>query len=235
MKLVGERRALASIVFAFFFLAYLVSGIMGDAGMSRVAFGIAGVYGLAFFSLVAGYFWARWYAVGVGLFGVIIAAVAWWQQGLDYPVMFLGGAHLLATLSLWGASMSEGYDGQQAWRQRYHMDEGAVQRLGRSVIRAGVSLPFVLVYALAPRGAAAMIGGLGALVLAGLGLRALVRMRTWGIVAVGAAGAVMISLATVQLAAGHDMIALKPALAGGLLFSAAMPWLAPIVRTLRGS
>ena len=29
------------------------------------------------------------------------------------------------------------------------MDEGAVQRLGRSVIRAGVSLPFVLLYALA--------------------------------------------------------------------------------------
>ena len=32
---------------------------------------LAAVYGLAFFALVAGYFWARWYAVGVGLFGVI--------------------------------------------------------------------------------------------------------------------------------------------------------------------
>ena len=31
------------------------------------------------------------------------------------------------------------------------MDENAVQRLGSSVIRAGVSLPFVLLYALAPK------------------------------------------------------------------------------------
>src|SRR5690349_7153158 len=131
MKLVGERRALASIVFAFYFLMYLLNAILGPPEVARLFFGIAGVYFLAFFSLVAGYFWARWYAVGVGLFGVIISAVAWWQMGLDYQVMFLGGTHLVATIALWGTGMAEGYDGQQAWRERYHMDDSAVQRLGR--------------------------------------------------------------------------------------------------------
>src|SRR6476646_2583906 len=129
MRLVGERRALASIVFALFFLMYLVNALLGPPELQKLFYGIAGVYGLAFFSLVAGYFWARWYAVGVGLFGVIISAVAWWQMGLDYQVMFLGGTHLLATASLWGNAMSEGYDGQTAWREKFHMDESAVQRL----------------------------------------------------------------------------------------------------------
>ena len=46
--------------------------------------GIAGCYGLAFFAVVAGYFWARWYAVGVGLYGVITAASLYlgaWRRG----------------------------------------------------------------------------------------------------------------------------------------------------------
>ena len=79
MKLVGERRALASIVFAFYFLMYLLNAILGPPEVARLFFGIAGVYFLAFFSLVAGYFWARWYSVGVGLYG-------------EYPP-FPAGAH----------------------------------------------------------------------------------------------------------------------------------------------
>ena len=56
-----------------------------------------------------------------------------------------------ATLFLWGHGMSVPYDGQSAWREKFHMDESAVQRLGRAVIRAGVSLPFILLYAFVPR------------------------------------------------------------------------------------
>ena len=74
-----------------------------------------------------------------------------WQIGAEPVLLFVGGTHLAATLMLWGEAMSEPYDGQTAWREKLHMDEGAVQRLGRSVIRAGVSLPFVLLYALAPK------------------------------------------------------------------------------------
>ena len=78
MKLVGERRALAAAIMAFYFLLYVLLAYAGDPAMTKALVAIAGVYGLAFFSLVAGYFWARWYAVGVGLYGVVIATVGLW-------------------------------------------------------------------------------------------------------------------------------------------------------------
>src|SRR5439155_8690144 len=107
MKLVGERRALAAAIMAFYFLFYGViaySQVIPEFNKAFVA--IAGVYGLAFFALVAGYFWARWYAVGVGLYGVITAAVGMWQLGAEPVLLFVGGTHLAATVFLWGQAMS---------------------------------------------------------------------------------------------------------------------------------
>lgn len=238
MKLVGERRALAAAVMAFYFLLYgvvAISQVVPD--FSRAFAAIAGVYGLAFFSLVAGYFWARWYAVGVGLYGVITAAVGMWQVGAEPVLVFVGGTHLAATLLLWGQAMSQPYDGQTEWRERFHMDEGAVQRLGRSVIRAGVSLPFILLYALAPKpDAGSLLASLVALTLTGLGLRALLRLRTWGVMALGAAGVLLMGLATAEVAtAGLTTAIMKPALAGALLIAAAVPFLLPMVRWVRAS
>jgi len=238
MKLVGERRALAAAVFAFYFLAYFVMAMSGQIPpeFTKAFMAIAGVYGLAFFSLVAGYFWARWYAVGVGLYGVITAAVGIWQVGTEPVLVFIGGTHLAAAAMLWGNTMSEPYDGQLAWRQKFHMDEHAVQRLGRSVIRAGVSLPFVLLYALAPKPDAAMLTGLVALALAGLGLRALVQLKTWGILALGAAGSLLLTQAGADAVMGGVTFAVvPPALAGGLLVAAAVPFLAPMVRWIRAA
>jgi hypothetical protein len=233
MKLVGERRAIAALMFAFWFVMYLMNALLGGGPLAKLLYGMAGVYGLAFFSLVAGYFWARWFAVGVSLFGVIVAAIGLWQMGPEFQILFIGITHLTATAMLWGSGMSELYDGQTAWREKFHMDEHAVQRLGRSVIRAGVSLPMVLIYGLAPKQPSMMILSLGALVLAGVGLRALVRMRTWGVLAMGAAGGVMLSLSGVQLMTGSDALALQPALAGALLVFAAWPWAKPLARAIR--
>ncbi|HWU90913.1 MAG TPA: hypothetical protein VN253_26790, partial [Kofleriaceae bacterium] len=82
MKLVGERRALAAAVMVFYFLLYSLFAVLGVIPeLTKALAALAGVYGLAFFALVAGYFWARWYAVGVGLYGVITAAVGMWQLG----------------------------------------------------------------------------------------------------------------------------------------------------------
>jgi hypothetical protein len=236
MKLVGERRALAAVTFAFYFLLYLMLGIADlQPGLANALYALAGVYGLAFFSLVAGYFWARWYSVGVGLYGVITGAVGMWQLGPEPILLFIGGTHLLATVLLWGNTMAQGYDGQTAWREKLHMDEGAVQRLGRSVIRAGVSLPMVLLYALAPKpGSTETVLGFTALALVAFGMRAMIRMRTWGIFAVGTAGALLVSLAGVELASNaSELWALKPALGGSLLLLATAPWAAPLLRTLR--
>lgn len=234
MKLVGERRALAAAVFAFYFLAY---GMLVLSGALPPEFGkafaaIAGVYGLAFFALVAGYFWARWYAVGVGLYGVITSAVGIWQLGAEPVLLFVGGTHLAATLMLWGSAMSEPYDGQTAWREKLHMDDSAVQRLGRAVIRAGVSLPMVLLYALAPKPEmASTVLAVVALVLTGVGFRALVRLKTWGVLALGGAGAIMLTLAGADLVMGaSDVWVLRPALAGSLLFAAVAPYFAPMAR-----
>jgi hypothetical protein len=236
MKLVGERRALAAVVMAFYFLLYLFLA-MADLQplLNKALYALAGVYGLAFFSLVAGYFWARWYAVGVGLYGVITGAVGLWQMGPEPIIVFLGGTHLLAVIALWGNNMAEGYDGQTKWREKLHMDEHAVQRLGRSVIRAGVSLPMVLLYALAPKpGAAELALSVTALLLAGLGLRAMIQLRTWGVFAVGMAGTLLVTMAGIEVASNaNDLLALKPALGGALLLSAAAPWMAPIFRFVR--
>ena len=128
-----------------------------------------------------------------------------WQIGAEPVLLFLGGTHLAATVMLWGNAMSVPYDGQTAWREKLHMDDNAVQRLGRSVIRAGVSLPFVLLYALAPKpDAASVVLSLLALALAGLGLRALVRLRTWGVLAMGAAGGLLVTLAGADRGSGRQ-------------------------------
>jgi hypothetical protein len=234
MKLVGERRAVAALMFAFWFVMYLMNALLGGGPLQALLYGMAGVYGLAFFSLVAGYFWARWFAVGVSLFGVIVAGIGLWQMGPEFQILFIGITHLIATATLWGNQMSELYDGQLAWRERFHMDEHAVQRLGRSVIRAGVSLPMVLIYGLAPKQPAMMITAIGVLVLAGLGVHAIARARTWGVLAIGAAGGVMLSVAGVQALAGHETLVLQPALAGSLLVFAAWPWAKPLLRAIRG-
>jgi hypothetical protein len=230
MKLVGERRALAAAILAFYFILFLLGAIQTGGESARALFALAGVYGLAFFSIVAGYFWARWYAVGVGLFGVIVAAALVWQtKTFDQMFVFFGGTHLSAALALWGHSMSEPFDGQQAWRDRFHMDENAVQRLGRSVIRAGVSLPFILLYALAPRPDAL---GFVALAIALLGFRGLVQLRTWGVLLLGVAGAIL-TFAPAHAVIYHHAVWTIPALPIALLlFAAVAPFARPILAKL---
>jgi hypothetical protein len=233
MKLVGERRALAAVIMAFYFLLY---GLMAVAQlapeMTKMLAAIAGVYGLAFFALVAGYFWARWYAVGVGLYGVIISAVGLWQLGAEPVILFMGGTHLAATLFLWGQTMSQPYDGQTAWRERFHMDDSAVQRLGRSVIRAGVMLPIIAAYAFAPKqDVGSEVAALAVFVLATAGLRGLIRLRTWGVIALGLAGALTLTVVGANVVShGLAAFALGPAIGGVLLVATAAPFLAPIAR-----
>lgn len=222
---------------AFYFLFYGVIAYSQLIPEFTKAFAaIAGVYGLAFFSLVAGYFWARWYAVGVGLYGVITAAIGMWQLGAEPVLLFIGGTHLAATVFLWGEAMSQPYDGQDEWRKKFHMDESAVQRLGRSVIRAGLSLPFILLYAFAPKpDTAALIASVVSLVLVVAGLRGLVQLKTWGVLALGAAGALTLSLIGGEVVLhGLRALAIGPTVAGGMLLAAVAPFLAPIVRFVTG-
>ena len=232
MKLVGERRALAATVLAFYFIMNLIAGILGEEETRNVSFVMSGVYGLAFFSLVAGYFWARWYSVGVGLFGVIVAIVAMWvTKTIEQQFLFFLGTHLVVTLGLWGHAMSEPFDGQQAWRQKFHMDDNAVQRLGRSVIRAGVMLPFILIYAVAPRGLDVVTAG--ALVLALLGFRGLVQLKTWGVISMGLAGFLMLGMPSHHVVLGGQVMTLASLPIALLMFAVAAPFVRPMARFVR--
>jgi hypothetical protein len=239
MKLVGERRALASVILIFYAGLYLLTALSGmlPPEWTTAFTAVGAVYGIAFFALVAGYFWARWFAMGVALSGVISGAVSIWQVGPEEVLLFFAGTHLIAVLFLWGEAMAGPFDGQTAWRQRFHIDDNARHRLGKAIIRAGVSLPYVLLYALAPKpdSMAESVLALGAAALAMGGLWALIRLRTWGVVAMAAAaGVCAVSALEPHLAAsirGVDVGAAAAVAAIGL-GGAVVPFLRPAARFL---
>jgi hypothetical protein len=239
-RLVGERRAIAATVLAFYGLMYTLVALSGATGpMSKVFAALGGVYSLAFFGVVAGYFWARWFASGVSLFGLIMGAIGLWQIGPILEVNILVGAHLAAVLCLWGDSMSELFDGQKAWRERLSMDEHSVTRLGNAITRTGVSLPMILIWALSPRAGGLAVAGAGMAMLAVAGL---VRLRTWSVLAmVGAAGFLIGSVAVAPSASMAFAPAVYPGpfgaplvvFAAGTLLAGALPFFGPIRRYFR--
>jgi hypothetical protein len=230
IRVVGERRAIASIVLAFYALLYAVVALLMGGPFAPMFNALAAVYAAAFFALVAGYFWARWFGVGVLLFGVIQGVLGLWSLGPEPIVLFMGVTHIVAMLALWGAAMAVPYDGQTKWRERFHMDDNAVQRLGRSVIRAGVSLPMVLLYAFQPKPEPGWLA-LATVVLAAGGLAAVIRMRTWGVLAMAASGGLLLAIAGEHGLAGE--LDLAPLLGGGLLVAAALPFGRAIAAHLR--
>jgi hypothetical protein len=237
-RLVGERKALAAAVLAFYGFLYTLIALMGaPGGLGAMVAALASVYGLAFFGLVAGYFWARWFAVGVALFGVIQGALGLWQLGPEPLVLFMLITHGIAAAFLYGEAMAAAFDGQKAWRERLSMDDNAANRLGNAVTRLGVSLPMVLIWALAPKpnGLAFAAAGLAVLATAGL-----LRMRTWGVFAMIGSAFLAAGAGVMSPSFGVDVIpwtatavgAPLAVLAAGLLFAGALPFVAPIRRFL---
>lgn len=241
MSLVGERKAIAAAVLALYTLMYLVNALFAPAEELKLLFiALTSLYGLTFFSVVAGYFWARWFAIGLGLFGVIGAVMAMVQIGVDYTFLFYGGTHGLISLSLWGAKMSTDYDGRTEWRERFHLDENATRRLGKAVIRIGITLPVLIIYGLAPRAdMSASLLMLGVVAVAGLGVLGVLRLRTWGILALAAsalavAGSAFVSSPFIYLGQG---VGVELTSTGGVVLSLMMlacvaPFAAPIQRYL---
>ena len=109
-------------------------------------------------------------------------------------ILFILITHGLAAFFLWGESMAALFDGQTAWREKLSMDDSAVSRLGNAVTRLGVSLPLVLIWALAPKAGRMAIGAAAAVMLAAAGV---LRLRTWGLFAMlGSAGLLVGSVLT---------------------------------------
>lgn len=238
-RFIGERRGLAATLLAFYGFIYFLMAMSGMMPEWTAAWGaMAAVYGSAFFALVAGYFWARWYAIGLGLSGLATAAFGIFQMGLDEQLLFYGGTHGAVALLLWGRSMSGIFDGRKDWRERFHMSEASSNKLGKAVVQATMSLPYILLYALAPKDGMGMVGFVG-LALAGTGLVGMIRMRTWGIVATaGAAATLTMSLlveSSLVAASNGDVLSVSTAGTFGAVIAlfAVLPFAGPTLRFLR--
>lgn len=243
-RLTGERRAIAAALLVFYAFLYMVLALMGPPSWGAAAAAMCLVYGAGFFGLVAGYFWARWYAIGLGMSGLITAIFSVFQIGVEPILMFYGVTHGGVSLFLWGTGMSSGFDGRKEWRERFHLDENATHKLGKSVIRLGISLPYVILYALAPRdGAGEALFALVAGAVAVSGLIGLYRLRSWGVLAL-AGGAALVALSVSSMSCGSSIAAFGNGYAinvwaagvGALIALAAAlaPMARPLARYLRG-
>jgi hypothetical protein len=237
MALVGERKAVASAILALYTLIFCLMALsIPEPSLVPLLGSMAATYGLAFFAVVAGYFWARWFAIGLGLYGFSTGFLLVWQIGPEPVVLFYALTHAAVSVLLWGTRVAAQFDGRPDWRERFHMDENATHRLGRAIIRVGLTLPFLLAYGLAPReNAGQMLLAVGAVGLAGAGIWALLRLRTWGVLAmVAGAAAMAITVPGTAAPLGFSAdVAASGVVGATLLLAAAAPFVGPMLRYVR--
>lgn len=189
--MVGIRRAIAQFILSFYTLQFLVSAYLGDDRFAMCFGALAACYGLAFFGLAAEWFWARWFATGLGNFGALALAVVL-KVGPEPVFLFFGLTHLLIMLCLLGEGMAAKYEHSEATAERYGFPQETLAMLRRAVKSAGSALPPLILIALGPKEEGAWVPWL----LLGGGIASvygLLRLRTWGIFAAGATGLVAIA------------------------------------------
>ena len=256
------RRAVAALSLSFFVTLYLILSLNAPPGWGPAFLALAGCYLVAFLGVTAEWFWGRWFASGLGWSGLMVAGVSMFMLGWMWPLAIYGGLHGLVLLLLLGKRMSALYDLQEDWRKRFGMDEHGVARLRKTVTRTAASLPSVILWALGPKDPGQGLGhllfavGLGALAVGGFA--AVLRMRTWGLVAMSSAalglivhsglhhrlpeftGAIpfLTEVTTARSLGGLPglvmLLALTSAVAGSALLISVVPFWRPIVRHLRG-
>lgn len=181
---VGERKASALLLLgmyvALFALMALAFFSQDQPQWGRCFAAMAICYGAGFFALAAGWFWGRWFAIGLGYSGLTTAI--WAMISVRYlapPLVFFGVTHGLVALLLQGEKMAEAFDWQTAWRERFHVEDEAVIRIRKTVVRAVSGLPTMIMFLLAPREQGMAIAGV--LLVLGLvaSLAGLLRLRTW--------------------------------------------------------
>jgi hypothetical protein len=189
--MVGIRRALALLFLGFYVTQFMMTAFLGPDELFAAYLGLALCYLVAFFGLAAEWFWARWFAMGVGNFGSLLLLVLF-KTGMEPIIAFVGGTHLLITVCLMGEGMAAKYEHSERTAERWGFQEESMALMRRAVKSAGSTLPFLILYGLAPReemfGINTVALGLGA-----VGLYAIFRQRTWGLFALGSAGAIALA------------------------------------------
>jgi hypothetical protein len=237
------RRAMAALALSLFVSLYLLVALNAPPGYGAAFVALAGCYLVAFLAVAAEWFWGRWFATGLGWSGLMVAIASLVMMGWMAPLAIYGLLHALIVVPLLGKKMAARYDLQEAWRQRYRMDELGVARLRKTVTRASASLPSLILWALGPKTEVAFLGSLIAIGLTAAGLGGVVRLRSWGLVALTAAGALVVSfghLGALATPASGDFAALRqlfalvgPTLAFLFLAAAIAPFVGPTLRFLR--
>jgi hypothetical protein len=244
--LAGERKAIALLCLAFYMAFYgLLSLLLYNAPPDEPQLrawwacfaALGGVYGTAFFALGADWFWARWFAVGLGYSGVYVAGWGMVQLRAIEPVLlFYGATHGAIALMLQGQRLIRHYEGRKDWRERLGLDEHGVERVRNTVTRAAAGLPTLILIALAPRE-----GNQGLLLLAGLGLCGVLLLRTWGVLLLwGVVAALPLAIWHTHvgtLAAPHALLTSGnlhqlAVISFGFLLAAALPYTRPMLSFL---
>ncbi len=227
------RRAVAALSLSFFGIVYIFLAFSVPEGWGPALGALGLTYVVAFFAVVAEWFWGRWFATGIGWSGLMVALIGFLQVGWVPALAVYGGLHVLIVLPLAGKSMAARYDLQEGWRKRYRMDDLGVARLRKTITRSAASLPSVILWALAPKEPGqGMVLAFVTLALALVGLRGLVRLRTWGWLAVG--GAAVAALCGGRVTAGLPLLSAEsPNLGACFLLAAALPFALPAIRFLR--
>jgi hypothetical protein len=187
------RVAVALLPLSLFTFVYLLATLNAPPEWKAALGGLAVCYLTAFLALGSEWFWARWFASGLGWSGTVVGIAAMVIGGWNPVLAVYGGLHAIVVVMLLGPKMANRYDMQPGWREHYQMDEFGVIRLRKAVTRAAAALPSVIIWALGPRDGdgsiASLIAGISLTVL---GLHGLLRLRTWGLLALGGAAAAVL-------------------------------------------
>jgi hypothetical protein len=182
--MVGVRRAIALLLLGFYVTQFAMTAWLGPDEMYACYLGLALCYGLAFIALGAEWFWGRWFAIGIGNFGSLILLVLF-KTGIEPIIAFFGFTHLAIAVLLFGEGMAARYEHSEVTAERWNFHEESLVLMRRATLSAGSTIPFLILYALAPRPEAIQLAALGVGVV---GLWGLLRGRTWGAFALGGAG-----------------------------------------------
>ena len=145
-------------------------------------------------------------------------------------------------LLLLGEGMASRYEYSEATAERWNLQEESLILMRRSVKSAGTFLPFLVLWALGPDPEGMQLAALG---LGVGGLVAMLRGRTWGVLALGGAGVLALAdglgvfgapaMSYLMLTPRGSLMLYGPVaglLAGGLML-APMFFAGPIARFLR--
>lgn len=239
--MIGIRRAISLLLLSLFFWNFVLTAFLGPDDVFACFAGLSIVYGLAFVGVAAEWFWARWFAIGIGNFGSL-TLLSLLQAGMEETILVFGVSHLIISLFLGGEGMAARYEHSEVTAERWNFQEESLILMRRAIKSAGMSLPLLILYTLAPAPEALHLVALGA---GAAGVVGLLRGRTWGLLAMAAAGLIAVAdgaglfgpptVSYLLLTPSGSVILWGPvfALLAGSMLAAPLVYAAPMLRFLR--